>query len=449
MRSVVVAVLCALCWMSVDAQERQGVLPVNQLPGSSGSAEVKTPDAVAATATPATTPTQAAGQSAEAAVAPVPATSTPDVEKKETAEKPALQQESPQASEAAQPLMAPEKKEEAAVQPKTEQTTVQAPAQEKAAATKLPEAPKTTAPVTRAPEITQAPKAEELEAEGEVGFDTVGLEEPEGNWLIKRIWWEKAEARYEKIKNQIDQILDLRMKFFNERNEVENKILDPFYIEQALNHGQIDEIVAFLLDELKQERDKNKGLSPQERQLYETLVAEQTNLEQLKKDIEEIRKLDVDLDEALTKLMEQINLCRKYEKQAWNDFKEIAKVLDHNKARALYMGMDTYLKNVKNISEYIQNPFTQYFNGKVAKIKENVARIKSSLAALKEKGIDLKQQALKLAEQERALACPVPTEPEKPAEEEEEEAPQGWVGWAWSGITDFLSSVWDMIAFWK
>lgn len=316
----------------------------------------------------------------------------------------------------------------------------------------IPEAPKMESPTAAvsAGELAPESRVEDFDVDTNAGFDTLGLEEPEGNWLIKRIWWEKAEVTYEKIKNLIDQILDSRMNLFNQRNEVESKILDPFYIQQSLTQGQLEEVVSYLLDELKHEREKEKGLNDVERQMYDALLAEQRSLEQLNMDIEAIRKLDIALDDALTKLMEQINLCRNYEKQAWTAFKDIAKVLDHNKARSLYYSMDSYLNNIKSISKYIQGDFNQYFADLIDSIKQNVERIKSTLSRLKEKGIDFKQQLKKIQEEEMELEKQPEPEPVKPKiEEEEEEVPQGWFEWAWSGVSDFFANMWHMIAFWK
>jgi DNA-binding phage protein len=310
-------------------------------------------------------------------------------------------------------------------------------------------------PVMTDPEKVEAEKAPEIDVEAidvekGKGFDTLGLEKPEGNWLIKRIWWEKAEVRYEKIKTLVDQIMDSRMIFFAQRNEVESKILDPFYIQISLTQGQLEEVISFLLDELKRQREAEKGLSPAERQLHETLTAEERTLQQLGLDIEAVRKLDIALDDALTKLMEQINLCRSYEKQAWNAFKDIAKVLDHNKARSLYYSMDTYLSNVKNINNYIQNAFTQHFNSLINTIKQSVDRIKNTMSSLKEKGIDLRQQVKTLEEQESALIKKEEPKSVQPVEQEpEEEEEQGWISWIWTSIVDFFTGIWDLIAFWR
>ncbi len=293
---------------------------------------------------------------------------------------------------------------------------------------------------------------EEVDPEASIGFDTLGLEKPSGNWLFKRIWWEKAEARYEKIRGLVDQVMDLRMQFLAKRSEVDNKILDPFYIEQSINQGQLEEIVGFLINELKRERERDKSLSPQERQLYETLAAEKRSLEQLRLDVESIRTIDIALDDALTALMQQVNACRSYENKSWELFKDIAKVLDHEQARTLYYNMNTYLDNIKNIHSYLKNTFSQHFDGLITTIQQNITRIKTTMSALQEKGVNLRQQMITISDQEAALekqSTPTAPQQAKDLEEDEEEEPKGFIALTWSYVTGFFKGIWDLLTFWR
>lgn len=292
---------------------------------------------------------------------------------------------------------------------------------------------------------------EEIDPETSIGFDTLGLEKPSGNWLFKRIWWEKAEGRYEKIRGLVDQVMDLRMQFLAKRSEVDNKILDPFYIEQSINQGQLEEVVGFLINELKREREQDKSLSPQERQLYETLVAEKRSLEQLRLDVESIRTIDIALDDALTALMQQVNVCRSYENKSWELFKDIAKVLDHEQARTLYYNMNTYLDNIKNVHNYLKNAFSQHFDGLITTIQQNITRIKATMSALQEKGVNLRQQMITISDQEAALEKQsIPTTPKQiKDQEEDEEESKGFISLTWSYVTGFFKGIWDLLTFWR
>ncbi|MCL4229080.1 hypothetical protein KJZ61_00115 [Candidatus Dependentiae bacterium] len=321
--------------------------------------------------------------------------------------------------------------------------------------TAIPPIPAAPEPTTSKPvEAEKLPDVsfENVDPATTIGFDTLGLEKPSGNWLFKRIWWEKAEGRYEKIKGLVDQVMDLRMQFLAKRSEVDNKILDPFYIEQSINQGQLEEVVSFLINELKRERERDKSLSPQERQLYETLVAEKRSLEQLRLDVESIRTIDIALDDALTALMQQVNLCRSYENKSWDLFKDIAKVLDHEQARTLYYNMNTYLDNIKNIHSYLKNAFSQHFDGLITSIQQNITRIKTTMSALQEKGVNLRQQMITISDQEAALEKQsTPTAPQqvKDQEEDDEEEPKGFISLTWSYVTGFFKGIWDLLTFWR
>ena len=63
-------------------------------------------------------------------------------------------------------------------------------------------------PMQPAPISPEQPEQDEIEIKG---IDTVDINEPKGNWLYKRIWWEKAERTYEKIKQLTDKYFSLNL----------------------------------------------------------------------------------------------------------------------------------------------------------------------------------------------------------------------------------------------
>ena len=64
---------------------------------------------------------------------------------------------------------------------------------------------------TEPTEPVTTPEQDEIEIKG---IDTVDIAQPKGNWLYKRIWWEKAERLYEKIKQLANEISESRIVFF-------------------------------------------------------------------------------------------------------------------------------------------------------------------------------------------------------------------------------------------
>ncbi len=329
-----------------------------------------------------------------------------------------------------QPTSVPE---QAAEQP-VEQAQV--PRQESEQQVQTFEQPQEPQPETEEPPI----KVEEIE-----GIDTVDLKEPRGNWLFKRIWWERAEKKYEKIRTLVQEILESRMKFFMERSEIDKNVLDPFYIEVGLNKGEFQEVLDELTKKLEQVREKDVTLTGPERDLLNTLENEKDTLDQLTLDVQSIGQLDRDIDNALSKLMEQINRVRRYERDAWRYFKEISRVLSDTKARELFYKMEVIANNIKDIKEYIDQTFNQYFENIVATTKESVQRIETNVQSFEEKGINFKKQAQKMIEQ--VMPAEKTESDEEEEEEEEEESSQGWFGATMSMIGGAAQSTFHAIKY--
>lgn len=343
----------------------------------------------------------------------------------------------PDKGEAIEPEKA-ETVESAEWQPETTEAAdkVDTSAPQDAAAIELPAIPE---PV--ADEEVTVPEVEETPEEPK-GIDTVSLEDSQGNWLFKRIWWERAEDRYGKIRGLVDKIWESRTAFFIKRNELDRKVLDPFYLSIGVGQGELQVILSELNDFFEKEREKQGDLNDHERELFETLTVEQENLKQLKLDVESIASLDHAIDDALSMLMDQINHVRQLEKKAWENFKEIAHILNDVKARELYYMIEGAGRNIKNISNYIENSFLSHFTKLIDQAQKHVARVRQQIEALKEKGVDFKRQADRVAEQDKLEKQ---RQAEQLAEQEEEELQpkpkKGWIEWLMSGP----QYVWNMI----
>lgn len=275
------------------------------------------------------------------------------------------------------------------------------------------------------------------------GIDTVSLENPQGNWLFKRIWWERAEERYEKIRTLVDSIWEFRSKFFIARNELDRNVLDPFYINIGIDRGELQIMLSEINDFLEKQRDQQAELSEEEAILYELHAAEEETLKQLQRDIEAINKLDHAIDDALGTLMDQINRVRNYESQAWNNFKEIAHILNDAKARELYYMIEGAARNIKDISVYLEREFFSHFNKLVKETGQHITRVQNQMEALKEKGISFKKQADTLEQKQQTV------QDDEDEDEDEEILVQkpklGWFAWIGSLFSKAFSSVWSII----
>lgn len=284
----------------------------------------------------------------------------------------------------------------------------------------------------------QEPKEEEtLEIRG---IDTLESNEPKGNWLLKRIWWENAERSYEKIKQLKQKVIDSRMSFFQKRSEFDRTILDPFYIKIGVGQGELKEILSSLLAMIEQMRTSKGSLNEQERELLKSLELEQETLNGLEQKLQTVTEIDNAIDDALLKLIEQINRAHDYEQKGWESFKTITRELSDKRARELYYSLEGDLKNVRAIGDYIQKEFTPYFDQLIQRAQSLIDEMDASIQTLKEKGIDIKMQAQKLNQEQE----------EQKKEAEEKQAPQrsGWLSPLyniWDAIVETLSSLWNYI----
>jgi len=314
------------------------------------------------------------------------------------------------------------------------------PTQEFIAPTTQPTA--ATIPTEPAPiedEPVTIPEEEPSELDRAIGIDTVSLENPQGNWLFKRIWWERAEERYEKIRSLVDATWEFRTKFFVQRNELDRNVLTPFYRNIGVEQGELQIILSELIDFFEKKREQQGDLNEQERMLFDTIALNEEGLKQLQLDIDAVANLDQEIDRALGTLMNQINRVRQFENQAWSSFREIAHILDDTKARELYYVIEGAARNIKNISNYLEREFFNHFTTLINEATKYLTKVQNEIEALKEKGVNFKRQTELLAQKEQ-------TTPDE--EEEEEVAPKpklSWFGWIMSGFTRAFNFIFSFI----
>jgi hypothetical protein len=292
-------------------------------------------------------------------------------------------------------------------------------------------------------------KAPEVEQEEPQGLDTTGPGETQGNWLFKRMWWQRGQTQYEKIKGAVESIMESRMAFFAKRTEWDKTIFDPFYQDSGLARGVLVELIGSLISQLDQERTREGQLDEKERDLLGALESQKELLEQLQKDVQKINDIDNAVDEAISVLIRQINVARNFEKQAWQNFKAIAQELNDKKARELYYGMVTYWQNINDIGQYIQMPFLQHFEKLGVMAKDQTAKVLDALKALKEKGIDFKKQWQQLEEnnarQHLAHDHKENVEQEKKEDEMQKHSEQGFFAKILGAVVDAATTTWSYI----
>ena len=217
-------------------------------------------------------------------------------------------------------------------------------------------------------------------------------QEGSGNWLLKRVWWEKTEGVYEQIKQVFNEIMSARMDYISQRNRLDRE-LDVSYGQIGLEEGELQDIIDYCLDFVKKEKPEQGFLSKQQEDLYNALQQKQHDLEQIKLDLKALQAVDQKIDEALDTLFKQIDVANQYEQKAWDNFKDIARELNDKIARKSYYETEGLLKDIQSVHSYITSQFSSYFNQTLQTARTHSQSISSQVQALKQAGVDLKKEA--------------------------------------------------------
>lgn len=294
--------------------------------------------------------------------------------------------------------------------------------------------------VYNAAQMQQAEEAiDQQDATVQEGIDSFDVE-GSGNWLLKRVWWEKTEEVYEATKQIFNQVLDTRTNFITARNALDRE-LDIFYGEMGLEQGPLYDIITHILSLMEKKRaSQGDVLSVKEEDLVKRTQEKEQVLMQLKADIKGIQAVEEKLDQALNTLFKQIDVCNEYEQRAWTNFKSIARELNDQEARKSYYQTEALLGDIKKIQTYLNGPFTTYFEQTVQVAREYAQKITTNMQNLRNQGIDLQKEALRL-ENERDEPQPKPKTTKEVVKEKEK---SGFFG----GIMQFFRSLFSSMLSW-
>lgn len=287
------------------------------------------------------------------------------------------------------PAVTPETKPENAPEQKTETASPATLTSEAAAPVAASTDPVQQDPATTTTDTatTQTSEAQEL-----IGIDTVNVDEPAGNWLYKRLYWERAEDKYQKIKELMGVIFEARTKFFEQRVKLDKDIFDPIYTLGSFRQGELSGILKELLEDIDKKGKQKNEMDESARVLFAKVEANKERLEEVKKEIEFIGKIDNAVDEAITTLVGLLNQGRNFEMQAWGDFKAISRELSDKKARDFFYRIDTYWRNIKDIEVYVTTKLTEHMDYLAKSAQQHADGIKGLLKELEDQGFVLKEQ---------------------------------------------------------
>lgn len=306
----------------------------------------------------------------------------------------------------------------------------------------VPEQPKVEQP-NQKPLVAQHESEEIYEQESEEdqmiesSLDTIDALD-EGNWVLKRVWWEQAEAAFEKIIQLNDKIMQLQMNLVTDRNNHDREFNNLFK-QIGLEQNQIVSFIDYLLEANLSEDDQK---SKEEYEILDKVESKKADFEKIKEDLTKFVELDNLISESLIQLMQLVNKCRDYETKSWEDFKEIGRVLNDEKAKELFYEVEADYKNVESIYNYINSELHNYMNSNLNEMGVLAKDTVDALAKLDDEDLSLKS----LVEKHKEA---VETK-KRLAELKEQEAlnkkaqPKKSKGF-FSGIANWFSSLWKSI----
>jgi len=249
-----------------------------------------------------------------------------------------------------------------------------------------------TPPVSAKDENSEVPELTEKEKEeAKDVLDTVDAQSTSGNWVFKNYWWKKIQDIYSQIRDAFNTVMSARMKFFEQRSEVD-KELDTFYQKIGFEQGPLQDILEYGLQVIEKEKEEQGYLDKKEQAFLAKVKEKQHQLEQLREDIKAIEELDQKIDDALDVVLKQVDVCNQYMQEAWNISRDVARELSDKEARKQYYDTKGLLDDVNKVHQYFVGPFTQYFDQMIKSVHDHTRGIVAQLETLKNSGLDLKKE---------------------------------------------------------
>lgn len=210
----------------------------------------------------------------------------------------------------------------------------------------------------------------------------------EGNWLLKRVWWEQAEATYGQIRSLNDQIVQAQVQLINERTAVDKKVEELLSSVEA-DQASLSQFMNYVTTVILASSDEP---SIHEETLFrQKIAAYKPTLDALDQAIKTMKENDQLLSEAMVQLMSLVQECRTYESTSWQHFKTIGRILNDEKAKELFYEIDAAYKNVQAILNYMNGELRNFIQETITTITTNAETITKDLSVLKQEGSSLEE----------------------------------------------------------
>jgi hypothetical protein len=285
------------------------------------------------------------------------------------------------------------------------------------------------------------------------GLDTLGSDSS-GNWLLKRVWWEQAETVFDEIVGLSSKSCavprDYLASYSKARNDFAN-IMNTAGVE----FGTLSERINDLIDAAQEASKISLGQTVGAHQVFIERVQERKgDLEQLKKDLKAIEDLTSNILKVMDQVDQYVARCQDYELDAWQNFKEIARVLDDQRAKVLYYTIVSDRENIKRLIAYLQSDLKRFFDSALSSRMSAAQSVVQGLNKLKAAEIDYERQLSDIKKQyadelaQRELEEKKQEQQKKQQEQQKKEAKIKNSWFSFSFWIDSISGFFGAIATW-
>ncbi len=248
-------------------------------------------------------------------------------------------------------------------------------------------------------------------SESGVGLETVQVSDEktgeQGNWVKKKNWLLKSYEISSNIYKLAAQIAESKKIYQSKYNAIDEE-LDKFYKDLGMEQGKIKELFDSIGRYLEKKKTKETALLTtssdktgdvdqdyaKKIDLLESQIKQmESDLEQLRLDMDAIADVDKSLTQRLQKVDEQITLAMTQAEAAKTKVDDLWYIIDDKKARAIYYEVLNIEENLKAILSYLQDVLASDFDKVVSLVKEKIGLIASNIKKLEEKGLIIRDRS--------------------------------------------------------
>src|SRR3990167_922555 len=209
----------------------------------------------------------------------------------------------------------------------------------------------------------------------------------QGNWLLKKVWFEQAEDTFGKILDARDKIIQQQIKLFksvtsagkDSESNFKNINIEPDEIKSIITNLQM----------IEKKDDSGKAEASMVRDIKELIAEHKSALDSLNKSSSKQIEIEASISAVVDQVIAQINRARTMQSDAWTDFKEIGNTLNDETAKKLFYKMEGYSQTLSKIDSYLSGSLNSYLQSLFDQSSTLAKEITTQFEKLDQDGLNL------------------------------------------------------------